>query len=188
ARAHLGLEGDVALFFGYVRRYKGLDTLLAAWPRVRALRPATLVVAGESYEDPAPYHRLAEAAAGPRSVRMIERYVPDAEVEALFKAADVVVLPYRSATQSGVTQVAYALGLPVITTDVGGLAETVVPGRTGLVVPPEDPGALAAAIVEYFERDLSARLRDGVAELKRAHSWETLATETIALVDRLAPA
>ena len=188
ARASLGLDGDVALFFGFIRRYKGLDTLLAAWPRVRARRPVTLVVAGEPYENAEEIRRLARQAGGPPSVRLLDRYIGDDEVEALFKAADVAVLPYRSATQSGVTHVAYALGLPVITTDVGGLAETVVHGRTGLVVPPEDPGALAAAIVEYFERDLSARLRDGVAELKRAHSWETLATETIALVDRLAPA
>ncbi len=185
ARETLGLEGEVVLFFGYVRRYKGLDTLLDAWPSVRARRPATLVVAGEFYEDPAPYR--ARAAAGGSSVRLLERYLDDAEVEAVFRAADVVVLPYRAATQSGVTHVAYALGVPVITTDVGGLAETVRPGITGLVVPPEDPVALADAIVDYFERGLAPRLRAGVAELKREHSWERLAEQTIELGDELAP-
>src|SRR6059036_3546497 len=125
ARAHLGLGpgDDVALFFGYVRRYKGLDLLLSAWPRVRGRRPVTLVVAGEFYEDPAPYRALAKAAGGEPAVRLMEHYLPDDEVESLFKAADVVVLPYRSATQSGVTHVAFALGVPVITTDVGGLPE-----------------------------------------------------------------
>jgi len=185
ARAALGLAGDVVLFFGYVRAYKGLDTLLAAWPAVLARRSATLVVAGEFYEDEAPYRRLSEAAGD--SVRMLSRYIPDGEVEALFKAADVVVLPYRSATQSGVTHVAYALGVPVITTDVGGLAETVVPGETGLVVPPENPPALAEAIVKYFEEGLAPRLRAGVERVRGAHSWEALARETIALGDALAP-
>ena len=187
ARARLGLDGEVVVFFGYVRRYKGLDILLEAWPRVRERRPATLVVAGEFYEDAAPYRALAAAAGGEPTVRLLGRYLPDDEVEALFKAADVVVLPYRSATQSGVTHVAYALGVPVITTDVGGLSETVRPGETGLVVPPEDPAALAEAIVRFFEHDLGPRLRAGVEALRAAHSWERLADEAIALGDQLAP-
>ena len=185
ARVALGLEGEVVLFFGYVRHYKGLDTLLEAWPAVRAKRPATLVVAGEFYEDEAPYRRLAAVAGG--SVRLLARYIPDDEVEALFKAADVVVLPYRSATQSGVTHVAYALGAPVITTDVGGLSETVVPEETGLVVPPEQPAALAAAIVRFFAEDLGPRLRAGVERVRREHSWEALADQTLELADELAP-
>jgi glycosyltransferase involved in cell wall biosynthesis len=194
ARAKLGLDGEVALFFGYVRHYKGLDTLLDAWPAVRAKRPATLVVAGEFYEDPGPYRARvtrANAGASPGAappVRLLDRYIADEEVEALFKAADVVVLPYRSATQSGVTHVAYALGVPVITTDVGGLAETVRPGETGLVVPPEDPQALAEAVVRYFAQGLAPRLGAGVAALRQAHSWETLADRVIELGDALAPA
>jgi glycosyltransferase involved in cell wall biosynthesis len=194
ARAHLGLDGEVAVFFGYVRRYKGLDTLLDAWPQVRARRPATLVVAGEFYEDAAPYRaQVARANDGtpagvPPPVRLIDRYLPDDEVEALFKAADVVVLPYRSATQSGVTHVAYALGKPVITTDVGGLAETVRPGETGLVVPPGRPEALAEAIVRFFAEGMGPRLSAGVEALRQAHSWEALADQVIGLGDALAPA
>ena len=130
---------------------------------------------------------LAKRAGGAPSVRMLDRYIPDEEVEALFKAADVVVLPYRSATQSGVTHVAYALGVPVITTNVGGLAETVRPGETGLVVPPEDPAALAAAIVRYFAEGMAPRLRAGVENLRQAHSWETLADRVIELGGALAP-
>lgn len=186
ARAALGLEGEVAVFFGYVRHYKGLDTLLDAWARVRARRPATLVVAGDFYEDAAPY-RARAAAAGEGAVRLLEGYRSDAEVEALFKAADVAVLPYRSATQSGVTQVAYALGVPVITTDVGGLAETVIPGETGLVVPPEDPAALAAAVERFFAEDLGPAMREGVRKLQRAYSWDVLADATTELIDTLAP-
>jgi glycosyltransferase involved in cell wall biosynthesis len=193
ARDHLGLDGEVALFFGYVRRYKGLDTLLDAWPLVRARRPATLVVAGEFYDDATPYReQVARANAGaapgaPTPVRLIDRYLPDDEVEAVFKAADVVVLPYRSATQSGVTHVAYALGRPVITTDVGGLAETVRPGETGLVVPPGRPEALAEAVVRFFADGMGPGLSAGVEALRQAHSWEALAREVIGLGDALAP-
>ena len=212
ARARLGLEGEVAVFFGYVRHYKGLDTLLEAWPAVRARRPVTLVVAGEFYEDAAPYRVLASKAnasddgpsrpAGPHAgrapmggaraddgpaVRLWDRYLADDEVEALFKAADVAVLPYRSATQSGVTHVAYALGVPVITTDVGGLAETVRPGETGLVVAPEDPGALAQAVVRFFAEGMGPRLREGVRLLQHQHSWEALAEGALDLGDALAP-
>ena len=187
ARERLGLTGDVALFFGYVRHYKGLDTLLAAWPRVRARRDVTLVVAGEFYEDRAPYLRLIEAAGGERAVRLLGRYIPDEEVEALFKAADLVVLPYRSATQSGVTHVAYALGAPVLTTDVGGLSETVIPDQTGLVVPPENTDALADGVLRFFEGGMGPRLRAGVEVLRRQHSWESLADATCELADTLEP-
>ena len=189
ARARLGLpaDGEVAVFFGYVRRYKGLDTLLDAWRLVRARRPATLVVAGDFYEDPAPY-RAQAAAAGEGAVRLMEGYLPDEDVEALFKGADVVVLPYRSATQSGVTHVAYALGVPVIITDVGGLAETVRQDETGLVVPSADPVALAAAVARFFEEGMGPRLRAGVRALQAAHSWDVLAGHTVELIDSLAPA
>src|SRR5205085_10492010 len=127
-------------------------------------------------------------AGGEGSVRIFGRYIPDDEVEALFKAADVAVLPYRSATQSGVTHAAYATGTPVITTDVGGLAETVLPGETGMVVPPEDPEALADAVVRYFEQGMAPELRRGVDAFRRRHSWEQLADATLELGDELAPA
>ncbi len=187
ARARLGLapDAEVALFFGFVRRYKGLDVLLEAWRSVRARRNATLVVAGDFYEDATESRRLA-AAAGEGAVRLLEGYQPDEQVEALFKAADVLVLPYRGGTQSGVTQVAYALGTPGIATDAGGIAETVTPD-TGLVVPREDPAALAAAIERFFGEGLGERLRAGVARVREAHSWEALAHGTLDLIAELKP-
>jgi len=185
ARASLDLSGDVALFFGYVRHYKGLDTLLAAWKRVRTVRPnATLVVAGEFYEDPAAYAGLVRDAGG---VRLIDRYIPDDEVEALFRAADVTVLPYRSGTQSGVTHVAYALGTPVIATRVGGLTESVRDGETGLTCPPEDPTAMAAAIIRFFAEGLAERMRGPIAALRASHSWDALASATVEFIDTLKP-
>jgi glycosyltransferase involved in cell wall biosynthesis len=174
ARDHLGLEGEVLLFFGYVRRYKGLDVLLDAMPAVRARRAVTLVVAGEFYEPAEPYREQVARLDLDGAVRFLDRYLPDEEVEALFRAADLVVLPYRSATQSGVTQVAYAMGAPVLTTDVGGLAETVRHGETGLVAPPEDPAALAACVLRFFEEGMAGRLRAGVAAIRREYSWDAL--------------
>jgi glycosyltransferase involved in cell wall biosynthesis len=174
ARAHWRLEGEVALFFGYVRRYKGLDVLIDAMARVRARRPVTLVVAGEFYEPAQPYREQVARLGLGDAVRFLDRYLPDDEVEALFRAADVVVLPYRSATQSGVTQVAYAMGVPVVTTAVGGLPEMVRDGETGLVVAAEDPQALADAIVRYFEQGLADRLRAGVAAVQSEYSWDPL--------------
>ena len=186
ARAALDLDGDVALFFGYVRHYKGLDILLSAWKRVRTSRPrATLVVAGEFYEKAEPFEALARDAGG---VRLMNRYIADDEVEALFRAADVTVLPYRSATQSGVTHVAYALGSPVIATRVGGITETVRDGETGLTCPPEDPEALAATIVRFFAEGMADRMRAPIAALAAEHSWAELARSTVALVDELRPA
>ncbi|MBD3237900.1 MAG: glycosyltransferase, partial [Candidatus Eisenbacteria bacterium] len=101
-----------------------------------------------------------------------------------FSAADVIVLPYRSATQSGIIQVAYHLDTPVICTDVGGLGEIVHAGRTGLLVPPEDPAALARAVVRYYREGLEETLRRGVAEAKRLYSWEPLVAAIEALAAR----
>lgn len=186
ARALLGLSGDVALFFGYVRHYKGLDTLLSAWKRVREQRPgATLVVAGEFYEKPEAYEALALDAGG---VRLLNRYIADDEVEALFRATDVTVLPYRSGTQSGVTHVAYALGSPVIATNVGGITENVRDGETGLTCPPEDAPALARTIVRYFTAGMREQMAAPIAALKAEHSWEALARSTVSLIDELKPA
>ena len=118
---------------------------------------------------------------------ILNRYIADVEVEALFRAADVTVLPYRSATQSGVTHVAYALGSPVIATRTGGITETVRDGETGLICPPEDPEALAATVVRFFAEGLGEHMAAPIAALRREHSWEALARSTISLVDELAP-
>ena len=175
ARGALGLPMDVPvlLFFGFIRRYKGLHVLLDAMARVRERLPeAQLVVAGEFYADEAVLH--AQAAPLGDAVRFEADYIPDEQVGRYFCAADVVVQPYVSATQSGVAQIAFHFGRPVITTDVGGLAEIVPDGEAGLVVPPEDPEALAASIVRFFEENLEARLSEGVRRERLKYSWDRL--------------
>ncbi|WP_420455848.1 glycosyltransferase [Rubrivirga sp.] len=173
ARATLGLPDGVPvfLFFGFIRRYKGLHVLLDAWADVRRRLPdALLVVAGEFYADE---DALRAQAAGLDGVRLDADYIPDDRVGLYFGAADVVVQPYVTATQSGVAQIAFHFGRPVITTDVGGLAEGVPDGVAGLVVPPEDPGALADALGRFVDEDLGPTLEAGA--LRQRTSWAGLA-------------
>jgi D-inositol-3-phosphate glycosyltransferase len=182
ARAALGLAGDVLLFFGFVRRYKGLDVLLEALPAVRAKRPVTLIVAGEFYEPIAPYRERVKALGLEEHVRVYDRYLNDEEVRQLFAAADVCVLPYRSATQSGVVPVAYAASCPVITTRVGGLPEFVAEGESGYTVAPEDPVALAEAILRFYERGGRSAMEAGVRREAAKYTWDALAEAILDLV------
>ena len=175
ARASLGLDpaAPLLLFFGFIRRYKGLHVLLDAMPRVLEQTPsARLVVAGEFYADEDALR--AQAAPLAAAVQFAAGYIPDDQVASYFCAADVVVQPYVSATQSGVAQIAFHFGRPLIITDVGGLAEVVPDGVAGLVVPPEDPHALADAIIRYFEEGLEEALSKGVRRERKKYSWDRL--------------
>jgi glycosyltransferase involved in cell wall biosynthesis len=185
ARAALDLSGDVLLFFGFVRPYKGLDTLLDALPIILARRPATLVVAGEFYEPIAPYRERVHALGLDARVRFLDRYLPDEDVRRLLAAADVCVLPYRSATQSGVLQVAYGAGCPVIATRVGGLPEFVAEGVSGLLVPPEDPPALAQAVLDFFAAGGRGAFEPGVRRHAERFSWDALAEALLELACEL---
>ncbi|NBC17585.1 MAG: glycosyltransferase [Bacteroidetes bacterium] len=181
ARASLGLDAEVPvlLFFGLVRPYKGLHVLLDALPQVAQRLPGVqLLVAGEFYDDETAYRAQVQRLGIAEHVRLYPEYVPQDEVPRYFSATDVVVQPYVSATQSGVAKVAFQFDRPVITTDVGGLAETVPHGTAGLVVPPENPGALAAAIVQFFEEEMGERLTAGVRRIKRQHGWAPLVAAT----------
>ncbi len=175
ARAALGFEASrpVLLFFGFIRRYKGLHVLLEAMPMVlRRIPNVLLVVAGEFYADEEALRLKAEPLGD--AVRFVASYIPDDKVPHYFCAANVVVQPYVSATQSGVAQIAFHFGRPVITTDVGGLAEIVPDDEAGLVVPPENPEALADAIIRYFDEGMEARLAEGVGREREKYSWDRL--------------
>ncbi|MGC8959746.1 MAG: glycosyltransferase [Chloroflexia bacterium] len=176
ARARLGLpaERPVLLFFGFVRRYKGLRYLLQALPLAQKRFPVHLLVAGEFWEDEEVYRRLIEELGLQGSVTLLNRYIPNEEVGLYFSAADVLVLPYLEATQSGVVQTAFGFERPVIVTQVGGLAETVEHNGTGLIVPPGDVQALAEAIVRYFEEDLGPTFQQAIREVKDRFAWEHL--------------
>ena len=162
AKRQLGIEGKVLLFFGFVREYKGLKYLLRAMPQVMGRIETHLLVVGEFWDDKSSYLNLIGELGIAQAVTIVDRYIPNEELGLYFSAADVVVLPYVDATQSGVTQLAYGFEKPVITTWVGGIPEVVKDGETGLIVPPQDSEALGEAIVRYFEEDLGARFTPNI--------------------------
>jgi D-inositol-3-phosphate glycosyltransferase len=184
ARAQLRLDPEtpLLLFFGFVRPYKGLDVVLDALPLVRRELPAQLLILGEFYGGKADSERHVARLGLQDAVILHDGYVPNEQVGLYFSAADVVVLPYRSATQSGIVPIAWQLERPVICTDVGGLAEVVEHERTGLVVPPANPAALAAAIVRYFREGLEARFMPAISREKLRYSWERMAEAVETLV------
>lgn len=174
-RASLGLTRPTVLFFGYVRAYKGLAFLLRAMPAVLAKLDVDLLVVGEFYDDRATYDAIVEELGISDHVTIVAEHVPDEAVGDYFGAADVVALPYVSATQSGITQIAFAFGQPVISTDVGGLPEVVRDGDTGYIVRPGSAEALAEAILRYFTGGDAERLRSNVrTEAQRDRAGELM--------------
>lgn len=168
----------VLLFFGYVREYKGLDTLLDAMASVMRRDPSfRLVVAGEFILDSSPFREHARRLGIEGAVMFREGYVPAGEVSTLFAAADAVVLPYRSATQSGIVPLALGLGVPVIACNAGGLGDQVEPGRTGWLVREEGAEALADGIFDFFRERKRLPLEEGIAEFCRRNSWREFASQ-----------
>ena len=184
ARARLGLGQDqpVLLFFGFVRRYKGLRNLIRALAMVREQLPARLLVVGEFWEDERPYRDLVRQLGLESAVEFHNAYVPNEEMAVYFSAADAVVLPYLEVTQSGVAQIALGFEKPVIATSVGGMAETIIDGQTGLIVPPGDNAALSAAIVRYFQEQLAEPFARNIHDTKETASWMPL----VRLIEELA--
>lgn len=167
ARVQLGLNGNVALFFGHVRPFKGLDVALRAWRLLQT--EVTLVVAGEAWFDSAEEHR--QLAKGLDNVRLEFRFIPDAEIATYFAAADVVLAPYRIEAQSGVALTAFHFARPVIATTVGGLPEIIEEGRNGMLVPPENPAALAKAVDAFFARGDREAMERAAADSAKRYSW-----------------
>ncbi len=160
------------LFFGFVRKYKGVDLLLEALGRL-ADPAVSLLVAGEFYIPEQPYHELVRRLGLQDRVRFINRFIPDAEVDVLFRAADAVVLPYRHATQSGIVHLAYQCGTPVIATQVGGMAESIEDQRSGLLCAPSVAG-LHACLQRFYAEEWEERLREGVEQERGRFGWDPL--------------
>jgi glycosyltransferase involved in cell wall biosynthesis len=175
ARLNRPTAEKLLLFFGLVRRYKGLDILLEAMPEViRSLGEVHLLIAGEFYEPEQEYRQIIEKLEIGDHVTMLNQYIPNEDVSLYFRSADVLVLPYRSATQSGVIQVAHHFAMPVISTRVGGLPEVIREGETGFLVEPEHPAALAKAIVEFFQYRNSHALKMGLESARLRYTWDDM--------------
>ena len=172
----LNLHEDYSylLFFGFIREYKGLDILLEAFSDTRLRnRNLKLIVAGEFYEDEGPYKEIARKNNLGEEVIFFDRYINEDEVAAFFSVADIVVQPYKSATQSGVTQIAYQYEKPMLVTSVGGLSELVPDGKCGYVVNPE-PNAIAEAIIDFYNNDRKNQFLDGIKVQKEKFTWDKL--------------
>ncbi|HHS12855.1 MAG TPA: glycosyltransferase [bacterium] len=174
ARKQLGIGNErVLLYFGFIRAYKGLRYAVEALPFILKKMRVRLVICGEFYEGRREIMDLIESLGVRNAVTLATEFIPNEKVALYFSAADLVVLPYVSATQSGIVQIAYHYDKPVIVTRVGGLPEAVPDGETGYVVPPRDSRALADAVIRFYERGESSFIR-AVRRIKRNFSWERL--------------
>ena len=171
-RKALGIPSDarVALFFGFIRQYKGLDIFLRALAEAPGVHG---LVAGECYEDWATYQQIIDESGMNDRVHVVSDFIPANQVSAYFSAADIVVQPYRSATQSGISQIAYHFGLPMIVSNVGGLPEIVTDKVSGYVVSPVEK-SVAEALTDFFENNRSEAMRRGVQQEKERFTWDKM--------------
>lgn len=172
-----GLDQELkyAMFFGFIRDYKGLDLLLEAWALLKAgsgLEGHKLIIAGEYYGGREKYEAMIERLGLKEDLVLITRFIPDREISTLFSIADLIVQPYKTATQSGVTQVAYYYEVPMIVTDVGGLREIVPDGKVGYVVEPE-PSDIAGAIDRYYKENKEAEFKANIRDYRERFTWES---------------
>jgi glycosyltransferase involved in cell wall biosynthesis len=159
------------LFFGFIRAYKGLDLLIEGFADKRfRTKNIKLIIAGEFYEDDKPYRDLVKEHSLVNEILFFDRFINDNEVTSFFSAADLIVQPYRNATQSGVTQIAYHFEKPMVVTDVGGLREIVPDGKCGYVVNP-DPEEIANAISDYFDNNRKESFTLNIKKEKEKYSW-----------------
>jgi len=173
------------LFFGFIRAYKGLDLMIEAFSdsRLRNKR-LKLIVAGEFYEDAAPYMRLVSKYNLENDIIFFDHFIKDNEVPLFFSIADLIVQPYKTATQSGVTQIAFHYEKPMLVTDVGGLSEIVADGECGYVVKPE-ADYIAAAILDYFDNNRKDLFTAGVKREKEKFTWDKMTRAIIEVYENI---
>lgn len=159
------------LFFGFIRSYKGLDILLQAFADERLQHSdIKLIVAGEFYGDSAPYLHLIKTLGIGDKVILRTDFIPDSEVNRYFSAADIVAQPYKTATQSGVTQIAFHFEKPMLVTNVGGLPEIVPDGKIGYVVEPDAP-QIADALHRFFVENKQEEFERNIVDEKKKYAW-----------------
>ena len=169
-------RAPTVLFFGLIKPYKGLDVLLRAMSLVKSRIPdIRLLIAGEVYGSSAGYDDLIRSLGSQETVEKHFRFISESEIASFFRRSDVCVLPYKAASQSGVIATAYSFRLPVIASSVGGLSEYIDAGKTGLLVAPNNPEALAESIVRYFQSGLKEPMSAEIPAFCNRYSWKGLA-------------
>jgi glycosyltransferase involved in cell wall biosynthesis len=187
ARKILGLKTEnIILYFGIIRKYKGFDTLLKAISELKDKRTDFhLLAAGECYGSDEKYTKLISDLGISDYITWHNRYVPDEDVAMYFSAADVVALPYRSASQSGITQIAYYYNIPVIVTNVGGLPEIVDEGKSGIIINPENPSELATVLEKQLGQNTLQDMGTYINTFKQKFSWEYFVEGIESVYDRI---
>lgn len=162
------------LFFGFIRDYKGLDLLLEAFTNEWFLKqPIRVLIAGEFYTDEEKYNNIIEENNLSKRIELHTDFIPNERVALYFSAADIIAQPYKTATQSGVTQIGYHFNKPMLVTNVGGLSEIIPHGKVGYVVPP-DPESIARALIDFFEKGKSAEFEKNILEEKKKFTWDKM--------------
>ena len=176
---HMNSDEKVLLFFGFVREYKGLKHAINAMPGiVERLSNVKLLIVGDFGSNKQDYLDLIAQNCVEDFIEIHDGYIPDQEVEKYFAACDLTVLPYESATQSGIVQIAFSFEKPVLVTNVGGLPDVVINDKTGYIVEPKKPEAIAEAVIDFFEKGKGTVFEEYVRKESYRFSWERM-VETI---------
>ena len=186
AERKLGLKSGKKniLFFGLIRKYKGLDILLEAFEKLPD--DYQLIIAGEPYGSFEPYQKIIDRLPGKERIVKVLKYIKDSEVSDYFSAADLAVLPYRSATQSGISSVSYHFEVPMIVTDVGGLKETIGDRGTGIVASEGSPEAISREILRFFSsEEIRKNCIENIRKEKERLSWKTFAEKLTGFIEQL---
>jgi glycosyltransferase involved in cell wall biosynthesis len=176
AREKLGLnkDGKYLLFFGFIRKYKGLDVLLEAFSDARIQEKGIkLIIAGEYYDSPELYESIIEKHGMKDAIVQVSDFIPDSEVSSYFCASDLVVQTYKTATQSGVTQIAYYYHKPMLVTDVGGLSELVPDQKVGYVTA-IDTKQIADAILDFYDNGREQEFISNINEERKRFTWDSM--------------
>lgn len=173
----ISTDKKTILFFGFIRKYKGLDLLLEAFEQLD--ETYQLIIAGECYGSFDEYQQLIDKSKRKKNIHVFNNYINDDEVPVFFSASDVCVLPYKSATQSGITSIAIHFNIPVIATNTGGLKETITHNKNGLIVDKINSSAIANAIKDYFNRNLKNSFAKEIASMKEKRSWDNFGRKII---------
>ena len=178
---HLDPETNYILFFGIIRDYKGLDLLLEAFSKMnRATKKIKLLVAGEYYSNEEKYQIQIKELKLENDVIVVNQFIKDSEVGRYFCACDIVAQPYKNATQSGVTQIAYHFEIPILVTNVGGLPEMVPHGKVGYVVE-KDPKEITSALEDFYSQNKEAEFKSNLKLEKEKYSWDKLTAKVLGL-------
>ncbi|MCH5248457.1 MAG: glycosyltransferase family 4 protein [Lachnospiraceae bacterium] len=177
-------KANIMLFFGFVREYKGLKYMLQAMPAIKKSVPdAELWIVGDFGDKKESYYNMIDSLGIKDSVKTVEGFVADAEVEKYFAACDLVVLPYVSATQSGIVPMAFGFGRPVLVTNVGGLPDVVTDNKTGYVVKSRSHSEISDKAIDFFNNNRADEFIENIINEEDRFSWDTFVKKLTKLVE-----